>query len=114
MASAAEHGFRRADRARDRARRDDERARQVDLPRPAAAGEVAVDGADGDLARFERHARPRLDARAAGRIDELHADLLEGVDVAALDGVVADLLRAELDVELHVIGDALALRERAP
>src|SRR5690606_21286859 len=55
----------------------------------------------------------RTDARAARRIDQRGTGALEDVDVAALFRVAADVLRAELDVELDAFGHALVLRERA-
>src|SRR5579871_4143141 len=91
-----------------------QRTRQVHLPRPAAPGEVAVLRADDDLVRARRNARPGIDARAATGLDDVRARLLEDVEITLADAVLARFLRAELQVELAAIGDALALSHRRP
>src|ERR1700728_562921 len=76
-----------------RARRDDERARQIDLPRPATAREIAVLRTDGDLIGGVAHARAGLDTCAAGRVHQLGARLGEDGEVALLLRVTANVLR---------------------
>src|SRR5690606_6554548 len=76
---------------------------QVELPRPRAAREVAVDGADGHVRRLARDAGTGVDARPARGLDEGRPDLLEEAVVPHLLAVAEDLLRAALDVELHVL-----------
>src|SRR5690606_12270105 len=90
---------------------DDERAREVDLAGAGTTREIAVDRRDGDLVRPVGDAGAGLDAGTAARIDHLHAGLREEVEVAHHLGVVADRLAAELDVELHAIGERTAAVE---
>ena len=77
----------------------------------AASGEVAVLGADDHLRLQGADARPCVDAGAAARLDDLCADGVEHLDVALPLGVLAHLLRAELDEAPHVRVDAAALRQ---
>ena len=69
--------------AGDRAGRHGGRAREPDRARARAAREVAVDRAHGDLLGIARRAGPAVGAGAARRLQQLGADLLEGVEVAA-------------------------------
>ena len=82
------------------------------MPGPLRPGKLRLMRADGDLIGRVAHARPRLDARTARRIDELGARLREDVEVALRLGVAADVLRAELDVEVDAVGDLLPLLQR--
>ena len=74
----------------------------------AATGEVAVDGADGDLRGIGRGARPAIGAGTTGRLQNLRADLLERREIAACDAIVANVNRAELQKQLHIGRDAQA------
>src|SRR5690606_17641419 len=77
--------------------------------RTAPPREVAVDRAHRDLLGRVAHARAGLDASAAGRIDELGPGLGEDLEVALRLRIAANVLRAELDVEVDAVRDALAL-----
>ena len=74
--------------------------------RPAATGEVAVDGADRDLRGIGRGAWPAIGAGTAGRLQDLRADLLECSEITACNTVIANVHRAELQKQLHIGRDA--------
>src|ERR1039457_7185985 len=69
--------------SRHSARRYSQWRRQVHLPRPAASGKISVLRADHHLIGTRRYSRPRIDARAATRLDHARASLLEDFEIAA-------------------------------
>src|SRR5580693_4117568 len=105
---------RRTDAAEDRACGDDQGAREVHLAGAASTGEVPVLGAHGDLGGRVARSGARLDAGATRRIDELGPRALEDLGVPLVFGVPADVLRAELQVEVHARRHTLALGDRGP
>src|SRR5207248_292046 len=74
---------------------------EVHLPRTAATGKVTVLCADDNLLRSRGDARSGIDAGAAAWLDDYRTGLFEDVQIAFAHAVLARLLRAELDVELH-------------
>src|SRR6185503_7545820 len=101
------------DLAGDGGGRDHQGTRQIHLAWSASSGEVPIDGGDGHLFGGEGHAGTGANARSARWLDELGARFLEGVDVPLLFRVAADLLRAELHVQLDSIGHVLPACKRS-
>src|SRR4029078_2758418 len=89
-------------------RRHRQRRREVELAGPGATLVVAIDRRHGDLIGALRDTGPAADARAAARLDHVHAGALEQLEVALVLRVALDFLRAELDEERDAVGDALA------
>src|ERR1044071_3880311 len=85
---------------------------QIEFARPAATGEIAILRADRHGFSRLRRTRPGVDARAATRINQLRSGLLKNLYVAALACVLLDLLRTELQVEMHSRRDPPSLFNR--
>src|SRR5512146_3429710 len=77
--------------------------REVELARSRTTGKVPVDRGDRDFVLRARYARPRVDARAAGWLDERRAHVGEDPVVALRLAVLEDFARSALDEAAHVL-----------
>src|SRR5216684_1427403 len=89
-----------------------QRRRQIELPRPAASGEISVLSADHNLLGTRRNSRPRIDARPTTRLDHVCAGFLENLDVAFALRILARFLGPELDPEIDIFRNSLTLLQR--
>src|ERR1039457_3550292 len=97
------------DVAGDGAGRHRQRTGQVHLPRTAAPGKVSVLRADHHLVGTRGDTRSGIDAGPAARLNHLRAGSAEDVEVALAHAVFARLLRSELEIELAIFCNPLAL-----
>src|SRR5260370_28046058 len=89
-----------------------QRRRQIELPRPAASGEISVLSADHNLFGTRRYSRPRIDASATTRLDHVCARLFENLDIAFALRILARFLGSELNPELDIFRNSSALLQR--
>src|SRR6185437_5135734 len=87
---------------------------EVELPRSGTTGKVPVDRGDRDLVLRARHARARVDARAAGWLDERRAHVGENPVVTLLLAVLEDFARPALDEAAYVLRYVLVPLQRFP
>src|SRR5687768_316155 len=93
------------DRARKRRCSNSKRRSQPEFARPGAPFVVAVDGADGHLFTHFGDTGTAADARAAAGVEHRRTGALERVEETVVAGELLDGLGAELDEELHAVGD---------
>src|SRR6185437_9766628 len=87
---------------------------EVELPRSGTTGKVPVDGGDRDLVLRARHARTRVDARAARWLDERRAHVGENPVVTLLLAVLEHFARPALDEAAYVLRYVLVPLQRFP
>src|SRR5262245_6209200 len=83
---------------------------QIHLTRPAATWEVSILRADYNLLFGGADTRAGVDARATTGLDDIRADFLQHVHIAAFFTILTHLNRAELNEALHVVMNPLATR----